>query len=60
MQNLIQKLKQSSIAFEKPGTLSGNLKTLTSSNYATVQYFCWNIAHVFHSPMFTKVCAHFF
>ena len=39
MQNPIQKFGQSSIAFEKPGTLSENLKTLTSSNYPTVRYF---------------------
>ena len=39
MQNPMQKLRQSSIVFEKPGILSENLKTLTSSNYATVQYF---------------------
>ena len=39
MQNPIQKLGQSSIVFEKPGILYENLKTLTSSNYPTVQYF---------------------
>ena len=39
MQNPIQKFKQSSTALEKPGTLSENLKTLTSSNYPAVQYF---------------------
>ena len=39
MQNTIQKVRQSSIVFEKPGILSENLKTLTSSNYPTVQYF---------------------
>ena len=39
MQNTIQKIRQSSIAFEKPGILSENLKTLTSSNYPAVQYF---------------------
>ena len=39
MQNAIQKFRQSSIVFEKPGILSENLKTLTSSNYPTVQYF---------------------
>ena len=39
MQNPIQKFRQSSIVLEKPGILSANLKTLTSSNYATVQYF---------------------
>ena len=39
MQNSIQKFRQSSIVFEKPGILSKNLKTLTSSNYPKVQYF---------------------
>ena len=39
MQNTIQKFRQSSLAFEKPGILSENLKILTSSNYPTVQYF---------------------
>ena len=35
----MQKFKQNSIVFEKPGTWSENLTTLTSSNYPTVQYF---------------------
>ena len=39
MQNTTQKFRQSSIVFEKPGILSENLKTLTSSNYPTVQHF---------------------
>ena len=39
MQNTIQKFRQTSIVFEKPGILSENLKTWTSSNYPTVQYF---------------------
>ena len=39
MQNPIQNFRKSSIAFEKPGILSENLKTLTSSNYPIVQYF---------------------
>ena len=39
MQNLILKFRRSSIVFEKPGFLSENLKTLTSSNYPKVQYF---------------------
>ena len=39
MQNTIQKFRQSSIISKKPGFLSENLKTLTSSNYPTVQYF---------------------
>ena len=39
MENTIQKYRQSSIFFEKTDILSDNLKTLTSSNYPTVQYF---------------------
>ena len=39
MQNSIEKFIQSSIVLEKPGILSENLKTLTSSSYLTVQYF---------------------
>ena len=54
MQTSIQKFRQSSIVFKKTGILSENLKTLTSSNYLTVQYFCWNFAHVFYLPMSTK------
>ena len=38
MQNDTQKFRQSSTVFEKPGILSENLKTLTTSNYSTVQY----------------------
>ena len=37
MQNSKQKFGQSSVVFKKPGILSKNLKTLTSSNYPTVQ-----------------------
>ena len=47
MQNTIQKLRQNSIVFEKPGILPEKLKTLTSSNYPTFQYF------------FAKTCTHF-
>ena len=39
MQNPKQKFRQSSIVFEKPGTLPEYLKSLTSSNYPTDQYF---------------------
>ena len=42
MQGTLQKFRQSSV-FEKPGILSKNLKTLTSSNYPTVQYFLLNL-----------------
>ena len=45
MQNAIQIFRQSSIVFEKPGILSENLKTLTSSNYPTVQYFLAETSH---------------
>ena len=47
MQNNIQKFRQSSIGFEKPGILSGNLKTLASSNYPAVQYFFAKTSHTF-------------
>ena len=47
MQNAIQKFRQSSIVFEKPGILSENVKTLTSSNYPTVQYFFAETSHTF-------------
>ena len=47
MQNTKQKFRQSSIVFEKPGILSENLKTLTSSNYPTVQYFFAETSHAF-------------
>ena len=39
MQNLIEKFRKSSIVFEKPGILSEKLKTLTSSNYHSVENF---------------------
>ena len=47
MQNSKQKFRQNSIVFEKPGTLSENLKTLTSTNYPTVQYFFAETLHTF-------------
>ena len=55
MKNTTQKLRQNSIVFEKPGILSENLKTLTSSNYPTVQYFFAETL-----PMSTKGCLGFF
>ena len=60
MQNHIQKFRQSSIVFEKPGILSEDLKTLTCSNYPTVQYFLLNFAHVSYLRMSTKACLGFF
>ena len=53
MQNPIQKFRQNSIVFEKPGILSENLKTLTSSNYPTVQYFLLKLRTRF---LLTNVC----
>ena len=47
MQNSTQKFRQSSFVFEKPDILSENLKTLTSSNYPTVQYFFAKTSHTF-------------
>ena len=47
MQNPILKFRQNSTVFEKVGILSENLKTLTSSNYSTVQYFFAETLHAF-------------
>ena len=60
MQNPLQKFKQSSIVFEKPDTLSKNLKTLTSSNYPTNQYFFLKFLHVSYLLISTKGYAGFF
>ena len=60
MQNTIQKFRQSSIVFEKPGFLSEKLKTLTSSNYHRVQYIFRNFVHVSYLSMSTKGCSRFF
>ena len=61
MQNIIQKFRQSSIVFEKAGILSQNLKTLTSSNYPTVQYFFAETSHTFSTyQCLQKGCGIFF
>ena len=61
MQNLSQKFKQSSIVFKKAGILSENLKTLTSSNYPTVQYFLLKLCILFFTyQCLTKGCVEFF
>ena len=60
MQNTLQKFRQSSIVFEKPGILSENLKTLASSNYPTVQYFLLNFrTHFLLTNVFKRVCGIF-
>ena len=53
MQNTIQKFRQSSIVFEKPGILFENLKTWTNSNYPIVQHFSLKICTRF---LLTNVC----
>ena len=47
MQNPIQKFRESSTVFEKPGILSEKLKTLSSSNYHKVTYFFAEIVHTY-------------
>ena len=59
MQNTIQKFRQISIVFEEPDILSEKLKTLTSSNYPTVQYFLLKLRSRF-LLISTKVCVGFF
>ena len=60
MENPIQKLKQNSV-FEKQGILSDNLKTLTSSNYPTVQYFLLKLrTHLLLTNVYKRVCGIFF
>ena len=49
----MQKFRQSSIVFKKPGVVSENLKTLRISNYPTVQYFLLKLRTRF---LLTNVC----
>ena len=61
MQNTIQKLRQSSIVFEKPAILSENLKTVMSSNYPTVQYFLLKLrARFLLTNVYKSMCGIFF
>ena len=53
MKNIMQKFRQSSIVFKKPGVVSENLKTLRISNYPTVQYFLLKLRTRF---LLTNVC----
>ena len=60
MQNPIQKFRQNSIVFKKPGILSENLKTLMSSNYPTVQYFLLKLCTRFLlTNVYKRVCGFF-
>ena len=57
MHNTTQKFRQSSIVFKKPGILSENLKTLTSSNYLTVQDFLLKLRTRFVlTNVYKRVC----
>ena len=56
MQNTIQKFRQSFIIFEKPGILSENAETLTSSNNPTVQYFLLKHTHFLLTNVYQRVC----
>ena len=61
MQKIIQKFGESSIVFKKLDILSENLKTLTSSNYPTVQYFMLKLRTRFLlANVFKRVCWVFF
>ena len=60
MQNPIQKFRQGSINFEKPVILSENSKTLTSSNFATVQYFLLKLCNCFLlTSVYKSICGIF-
>ena len=60
MQNSIQKIRQSSIVFKKPGILSESLKILTSSNYPTAQYFLLELCtHFLVTNVYKRVCRMF-
>ena len=59
MENPKQKFRQSSVVFGKPGILSENLKTLTSSNYTTVQYLFAKTSHTFPTYQCLQACLDF-
>ena len=54
------KFRQGSIVFDKPGILPENLKTLTSSNYPTVQYFLLKRRTILYLPLSKNECVGFF
>ena len=57
---VIQKLRQTSIVLNKTGILSENLKTLTNSKYATVQYFLLKLRTRFSlTNLYNRVCGIF-
>ena len=61
MQSPIQKFRQNSIVFEKPGILSETFKTFYELLLPYISMvFCWNFAYVSYLPMSTKACVGFF
>ena len=61
MQNPIQKFRQSSTVFEKPGILFENLEILTSSNYLTVHRFLLKLCtRLLLTNVYKRVCGIFF
>ena len=60
MQDTVQKLSQICIIFEKPSILCETLKTLTNSNYPTVQYFLLKLRTCFLlTNVYKRVCGVF-
>ena len=56
----MQTFRQSSIVFERPNILPENLKTLTSSNYPTNQYFLLKLRTRFPlTNVYKRVCGIF-
>ena len=47
MQNAIQKFRENSIVFEKPGILSENLKTLTAQYFWLKRRACFLLTSVY-------------
>ena len=60
MKNTIQKFRQSSTVFKKPGICLKNWKLWRAPITLHFNIFCWNFAHVFYLPMPTKQCVGFF
>ena len=57
MENHIQKFKQNSIVFEKPGLLLKHLKLLRALSTTELNIFSWNLAHVSDLTISTKGCS---
>ena len=60
MQNPMQKYRQSSNVFEKPGILSKNWKFWRAPTTIEFNNFCWNFAHIFYISMPARGCSGFF